>query len=106
MKKFLCGLLAAIACIGFAACVPSNMDKAEAKMEDAGYLVVAYSDKEAEGLVGGMVATKITKTMTALLFESSKDAKEFLEETKETGAKQDGKWVYWGTEEAIEDFTK
>ena len=97
------------------ACVPSNMEKAEAKMEEAGYTVVAIdkSETEAEGLVGGFVASKISLTdgdlgMTALLFDSSKSAKTYYEKwVKEDNKKeifQKGKWVYAGTETSIAVF--
>ena len=50
MKKFLLGLLMAIMCIGMAACTPSSVEKAEEKMQEAGYTVVAYEDEDAEGI--------------------------------------------------------
>ena len=109
MKKFLCAVLAAIACVGCVACVPSNMEKAEKKMKKEGYTVIAYTDEEAEGLVGGFNATKMDEweldNLTALLFESRKEAKDFYNDMNNKGnAIQEGKWVYWGTEDAIEDF--
>ena len=109
MKKILCSILALASILSFAACVPSNMDKAETKMKKEGYTVIAYTDDEAEGLVGGFNATKFenftTDSLFALLFESSKDAKEFYKDMKDkSSAIQEGKWVYWGTEDAIEDF--
>ena len=111
MKKILCAVLAAVACLGMAACVPSNMEKAEKKMKEEGYTVITYTDDEAEGLVGAFTATKMegllnVDNVTALLFESSKAAKNYYEGLDNKGsALQDGKWVYWGTEDAIEDFT-
>lgn len=90
------------------ACVPSNVEKAEEKMEKAGYTVMAYS-KDAEGLVGGIIATKITSSITALYFDSKKSAEEFYADGSGiTGkfAELDGKWVYFGDSEAIEAFTK
>ena len=95
-------------CIGMAACTPSSVEKAEEKMQEAGYKVVAYS-KDAEGMVGGFVASKgitdVTNTMTAILFETKDDATDFYSNISETGAVLDGKWVYWGAEEAIDEFT-
>ena len=110
MKKFLCAMMAIIACVGFVACVPNNMDNAEKKMKKEGYTVMEYTNDEAEGLVGGFNATKVgdllsVDNLTALLFESTKDAKEFYNSLPNKGsAIQEGKWVYWGTEDAIEDF--
>jgi hypothetical protein len=111
MKKFLLGLLMAIMCIGMAACAPSSIEKAEEKMQAAGYTVVAYEDKEAEGMVGGFVATAGLSgllggdVMTAVLFDSKDAATDFYSTLAETGAVLDGKWVYWGSEKAIEEFT-
>lgn len=105
MKKFICALLATIACLTLFACTPSNVEKAKAKMEDAGYLVVGKEDENAEGLVGAFAATKITENIVAFLFETKDDAKKFAEEMG-SKAVQDGKWVYYGSESAIEAFTK
>ena len=114
MKKFISALMAVLACIAMCflvACTPSNVEDAETKMEEAGYTVIAYSNKDAEGLVGGLVATKAgglleLDVLTAAYFETADDAKAFYENLDETGAVQDGKWVYWGDEDAVEDFTK
>ena len=102
--------------IVLAGCTPANIDKAKAKMEEAGYTVVAYDQgKDAEGFVGGFMATNISLTsgvdaMVAILFETSADAKEFSETwTGNYEGKQvftEGKWVYTGSEDAIEAFKK
>jgi hypothetical protein len=107
MKKFICALLATLACLTLFACTPSNVEKAKAKMEKAGYKVAGYEDEDAEGLVGAFSATKtpVIDTIKAFLFESEKAAKEFAEKTGNL-AKQDGKWVFIGSESAIEAFTK
>lgn len=109
MKKFICALLATIACLALFACTPSNVDKAKAKMEEAGYTVLATQDEEAEGLVGAFNATKISlsgaENLTAFLFDNKDDAKKFAEKLGEK-AVQDGKWVYFGSDAAIEAFTK
>ena len=111
MKKILCAILATFACLSFAACVPTSMEKAEEKMKKEGYTVLAYKDDKAEGLVGAFTATKAEglldiDNITALLFDSKDAAKEYYENyANKTNAIQDGKWVYWGTEDGIEDFT-
>ena len=111
MKKLLHAVLVAMACLSFVACVPSNMDKAEEKMKKEGYTVLAYTDDKAEGLVGAFTATKMegllnVDNVTALLFDSKDAAKEYYENYgNKANAIQDGKWVYWGTEDGIEDFT-
>ena len=105
MKKLICALLATLACLTLFACAPSNVEKAKAKMEDAGYIVVGKEDEKAEGLVGAFAATKITENIVAFLFESTADAKAYAEKMG-SKAVQDGKWVYYGTEGAIEAFTK
>lgn len=107
MKKILLAILAAFMCIGMAACTPSSVEKAEEKMQKAGYTVVGYEDTDkAEGLVGGFVAMDvIVPKLTALLFESKDAATDFYSATNKTGAVLDGKWVYWGDEEAVKEFT-
>ena len=114
MKKFLLAIVMAILCIGMTACTPMSVEKAEEKMQKAGYLVVSSEDKEAEGLVGGFVATKNDgeglfdieiEMITAFFFETTDAASDFYSVAGQAGAVLDGKWVYWGTEDAIEDFT-
>ena len=107
MKKILMAILAAIMCIGMAACAPMSVEAAEEKMQKAGYTVVAYEDKEAEGLKGGFVASSGLLTgnnMTALLFETTDAASDYYSVLNKTGAVLDGKWIYWGDEAAIDDF--
>ncbi len=110
MKKFFLALIAAIMCIGMSACTPMSVEKAEEKMQKAGYTVVAYENKEAEGLVGGFVATEGLggllggNGMTALLFETKDAASDFYSAANQAGAVLDGKWVYWGSEEAVDAF--
>ena len=128
MKKFLVAILAAITCISFAACAPSNIDKAKEKMEEAGYKVETTTDAATveaiagEGAVGMIYAVEVSVSLTtgvdggmisAVLFDSKSAAKDYYEKVKDEEAededqivKQDGKWVYAGTESAIEDFTK
>lgn len=110
MKKFLLAIITAIMCIGMAACAPSTVEKAEEKMEKAGYTVLAYSNEEAEGMVGGFTAKKGLiggETLTAMLFDSKDSATDFYG-TFSQGVKSavlDGKWVYFGSEAAVEAFT-
>ncbi len=115
MKKCLLGLLAAVMCVGMAACTPSTVEKAKNKMARQGYNVIDYDNVNAFGLVGGFVAieddpeSKATfeyDMMTALLFETKEDAKRFYETVTSSGAGMDGKWVYWGDEDVTEDFTE
>lgn len=99
--------LSVLACATLFACVPSNMEKAKTKMKKEGYTIAAYEDKEAEGLVGGFIATKKgdfieLDTLTALLFDDKDSAKDFYEDLNK--GVQKGKWVYWGDEDAMEDF--
>ena len=91
------------------ACVPSNVEKATEKMEKAGYKVISYS-KDAEGLVGGIIATKLGEgSITALYFDSKESAADFYVNAGNLGgdfSDTDGKWVYYGNSAAIEVFTK
>lgn len=116
MKKFLVGLLAALACFAMVACVPGDLAKAEEKMEEAGYNVMSY-DLDAEGYVGGIAASLKSdnvlgdignalggKTMNAVLFETAADAKAYAEGKEDVEVS--GKWVFWGDEDAIKAFKK
>lgn len=118
MKKFLVGLLAALACFAMVACVPGDLAKAEAKMEKAEYSVTVSEGDAAQLLYGEecagfMVATKTegsgllnTKvyTVTAILFETNAAAKAYAEGKDDVEVS--GKWVYSGSEEAVKAFTK
>lgn len=123
MKKLLGLLLAVLTCLCFAACTPSNIEKAEEKMKEAGYDVKVSSEDAAEFLYGeeaeaSMTATKSTggitnlkvDMITAILFESSDAARAYYDEKKgdeeDEGIKQSGKWVYFGSEAAMEAFSK
>lgn len=125
MKKFLVALMAALTCLACVACAPSNLEKAEEKMKEAGYKVTVMDGDKAKLIAGddavgviiaGDVEFSFTNTdaefFTAVLFETRDDAKDYYEDIKDEEAdedqvvKQDGKWVYVGTEDAIEDFTK
>lgn len=125
MKKFIKNLSLAlvVAFVGvvLCACVPSNLEKAQAKMEEAGYTVITVEKdfEEAEGFLGGLIATKGDivngfETVSAMLFEDKDSAKKFYEKwisdegnkDDDSIVKQNGKWVYAGTETAIADFCK
>ena len=110
LKKVICAVAAAMSCLFLFACTPTSVSKAKEKMREDGYLVIAYTNNDAEDLEGGFTATKnadrlSVDTITALLFDSTKAAKKFMSDYGDDfNAIRDGKWVYWGTEDAIEDF--
>lgn len=113
MKKILrtmsLALVAVLACLVMVGCAPANVEKAEAKMEKAGYTVFAYEgSKDAEGFVGGMMATKILdgEAIVAILFDSKENAEEFAKTFTRSEGKTNvaGKWVYAGSEEAVKVF--
>ena len=110
LKKVICAVAAAMTCLFLIACTPTSVSKAKEKMREEGYTVSAYSADDAEDVEGGFVAMKSggilnVDTITAVLFKSTKAAKKFMEESGDKlNAIRDGKWVYWGTEDAIEDF--
>ena len=115
MKKILKSICIALVAVvtGFAitACKPSNIEKAEAKMEKAGYTVLAYDSVSADGFVGGFIAMDIKggESILAILFESKEEAEKYAELNKKTEygeAKVEGKWFYAGSEGAIEAFKK
>ena len=124
MKKALSiiAVLALVAVLGVAlvACVPSDPDKAEANLEEAGYVVVrADSDDLIAGAVLKQIdaVTSITATdgdegVTILYFEDTDAAKAYYEELKADFEKAEedkedykigksGKVVYFGTEAGV-----
>ena len=125
MKKFLVALLAGLMCLFMVACAPADMEKAKAKMEEAGYTVTVISEETTEALVGeeavgSMNATKteggITNlkiyTVNAILFESAAAAKAYYNETKTEEVdegkayKVSGCWVISGSKVAVDAFLK
>ena len=111
MKKFILAIVAMIMCIGFAACAPMGIEQAKTKMNEAGYTVTAYeADEEAEGVVGGFYAMKGGllgvggDNLTALLFSTKEEAAEYYALVDDLGFVLEGKWVYKGTDAAIEEF--
>ncbi len=103
-----------ICSIVFVACAPSSYDKAVEKMEDAGYTVIGstYSATDS-GAVATLTATNATiqsslngtaKTVVAVLYESSKQAKAAAADNED--AVVSGKWVLAGDAEAIKAFKK
>ena len=112
-------------CLACTACAPMNLEKAEEKMEEAGYKVTVTegdaAELIAENAVGVIVAVDVSISLsgisgdmlTAILFDSFSDAIEYYKEHKDDEKdredqviKLSGKWVYIGTEDAIKDFTK
>ena len=128
MKKLLSVLLAALTCVFFVACAPMDIDKAEDKMEKAGYEVTVIDGEAAEKLADNedaeaiLTATKgdlgdllsgDVEMVTAVLFESLSAAWDFYQENKDeaeedddTVYKMNGKWVISGTEDAVKEFLK
>ena len=116
MKKFVkftsLVLILVLAVAMFAACVPSTIEDAKAKMEKAGYTVKSYSVDEAEGLQGGFLAKSGLlggETLIAMCFDTAANAKAWYEANTskdDTSTKCSGKWVYWGTEGGVKAFEK
>ena len=109
LKSLSLGLAFAFVAVIMCACVPSNLEKAEARMKDAGYTVIAMGDEakdEAEGVVGGLFAIKGTDTLTAVIFDSSSSAKDYYEKwvKEDSKVQQSGKWVFVGSDAAVEAF--
>ncbi len=113
--------LTALTCVAFVGCekeknLPADLTAAEKKMRAAGYdvevdLVDEYSSEYYPvGCVGEFEAEKGMTFVEAYFFEDVESAKAFhkSEEGKEVGmsVQQEGKWVYWGFGDALEDFTK
>ena len=114
MKKFVKVTAIVVVCLMavamFAACAPSSVEKAKEKLGDKDYVCIGYQDKESEGLQGGIIATKVLsgEAITAVWFDTVANAKKFYEDIsgdEKENLKRSGKCVYWGTDQAIKDFT-
>ena len=130
MKRFF-KLLTLVLCFGLvatlASCAPKDASAARSKLEKKDYsvsvlqgsftkaalTVVGVDDAEAivtaTKTVTDKDGSKAVETVTAVLFESSKDAnkafKNFQDEYgKDNEVKKSGKWIYYGTEKGIKDF--
>lgn len=123
MKKIVKGLavtattFAAVATL--AACVPGNSDKAKAKLEKEGYVVVKDETVATALKVAGVkeietlnIAKKDSEVVTYVYFSTSSAAKDAFESIKKYAEKNDskveakrsGKVIYYGTETAMKDF--
>ncbi len=100
-------LIVVLAAMFLVACGPSTVEKAKENLSEAGYLVVG-GQREVEGVAGVIVATKLTSSMTGVLYSStsaaSADYKKIKEENPNTTVEKIGKWVVWGDEAAIKAF--
>ena len=112
--------LALFALFALVACAPANSDKAKEKMDKAGYSCVWVAKDEVgeNGEIGTLTCTKgkslgglidgLGDGLTATLYDSSKNAKAAFNSSKDAEGKTNlqlvGKWVVWGSEEAIKAF--
>ena len=122
LKKIFLALAMTMTLFALVACVPSSVEKAKKKMAKEGYTVLSIDEDvldalDIDGAVGGINATKrdglSIDSLIAVRFASVKDAKAAIADwdalMNRFGAKgtaiRDGKWVYSGSEDGIEDFT-
>jgi ABC-type oligopeptide transport system substrate-binding subunit len=111
MKKMIKWFSLALAALSLsamlAACAPSSIENAKAKMVKAGYDVNdTLTDGFIEGCVGGFTASEgllSDDKLTAYFFESTDAAKAYAEKRGDS-VTQKGKWVFSGSKDAIEDF--
>lgn len=126
MKKLIALLVVVFAVFVLVACAPANSDKAKAKMEKAGYTVTWSANKEVgeKGEVGYLTATKGSSLgglidgvlngdmLVAALYDSASNAKKAFNEAKDAEGKVPenaevvGKWVIYGSAEAVKAFKK
>ncbi len=110
--------VSALTCMAFVACAPSTLEKAEEKLVKEGYKVQIETDMgDVKECKGALMATKTeeghTDVLMAWLFDSRGAAKDYYNEYKDqlnemsesSSPVLDGKWIYIGTSDAIEDFT-
>lgn len=89
--------------VSLTACGPSSMESAVKKMEKKGYTQIPFVGLLTGNTVAfskGLFGAKVY----AVLYPSFKEADEAAKEMKEENAKQAGKWVIWGDEQAVKDF--
>ena len=114
MKKFIKTIttliVAVLTMLVFVACVPSDAESAVKKLEKEGYAVTSYTI-DAEGVESAIIAKEKglfeLDFVVAIWFESVDDAKAFVEGYKLNAGeeiKRSGKCVYYGSEDAVEDF--
>ena len=119
MKKLLSVLLAALTCLFLVACAPADLDKAEEKLEKAGYDNITviegqFAEALKENSVGQITVIDKKGMMVAVLFEDAASAKDYYEDLKEEDddkddddvVKKSGKWVVAGNEDIVKDFLK
>lgn len=106
MKKFILAIVMTVMCLGMTACASANMVLMEYKMDLKGYNVRVTEINE-NGCVGEIRCASSDKgIVTAWLFESTDAASDYYARISHgyRNAVLDGKWVYTGTEEAMDDF--
>lgn len=114
MKKLIALLVVVFAVFVLAACAPSTYEKAKAKMDDAGYTCIGSVLKEVgdNGEVATLSGTTIKENFTAVLYDSTSNAKKAFDSSKNAEGKAPenlervGKWVIYGSENAIKAFKK
>ena len=120
MKKVILGLFVALFALVLVGCAPKDSSAAKQKMEKAGYTVVAtvYDEVQEDGSVASLACTKgntigsiidgLGNGLTAVLYDSTKNAKAAYNSSKNAEGKSNytlvGKWVVWGSEEAVKAF--
>lgn len=117
-------LLVLVALLGLTACAPKDPAKAKDKLEKKEYAVVVDAKLTPaamklfgiDGVESVVTATKKVddniEVVTAVLFAESSQAKEYKDKVaeyakkngEESDVKQAGKWLYYGTEQAMKDF--
>ena len=112
LKIFALILVASLLALTLTSCTPASIDAAKSKMINAGYSVEDYA-LTPNNAVGGIYAYKGALfsservTVTAILYETTQEAVNAVNNAIfDTGSIADGRWVYWGDEAAIKDFTK
>ena len=122
MKKTVLTLIAVLALIAMVgvvlvACTPKDLDSAKKKMEKAGYTCASASYDSYQGCDGSFTASRgglfSGDKLIAMHFESKEAAKKAYnniqgdsKEDQIENLKQDGQWVYYGSNEAIKAFEK
>ena len=125
MKKLIALLVVVFALFVLVGCAPADLDKAKAKMEDAGYkAIVEKLDKtgedgevgylqasKGEGLASAIVGALDGDILVAVLYDSASNAKKAFNKAKEdsgdkmpSNAQVVGKWIIYGSDAAVKAF--
>ncbi len=115
-------LLTVLTAVMLLACAPADLDKAEEKMEEAGYTCMEMTgndladfvpEEEIDSVSGVITGVKLDDqedAFYAIIFKDEASAKDVMSDASTDDmlegfvVKQEGKWVFMGSETAYDAF--